>query len=176
MIAFLLSDEQSMYHSQIQSRSLSPAHRGDYVREVLAGLQVKVFLSQDQKTPILRQGDRLPEVIDRLSKSAYHELPVTTDAGGYLGMVSLEEVHLASRSPSLDNLVVAMDLMRGDIPPLRPDDRLDHALEIFAETDRMALAVAGPEPKQQVIGIVRRDDISGSYLRRVHGIADSSGS
>ena len=39
-LAFLLSDEQSIYSSQVESRSRSPAHQGDYVREVLAGLRV----------------------------------------------------------------------------------------------------------------------------------------
>ena len=34
-IAFLLSDEQSIYSSQVESRSRSPAHQGAYVREVL---------------------------------------------------------------------------------------------------------------------------------------------
>ena len=42
VISFLLSDEQSIYHSQVESRSLSPAHQGDYVREVLAGLGLPV--------------------------------------------------------------------------------------------------------------------------------------
>ncbi len=31
-LAFLLSDEQSIYSSQVESRSRSPAHQGDYVR------------------------------------------------------------------------------------------------------------------------------------------------
>jgi CIC family chloride channel protein len=175
VLAFLLSDEQSIYHSQVESRSLSPAHQGDYVREVLAGLQVKEFLTEQQEVPTLRPGDRLPEVIERLSKSAYHGLPVTNEEGTYLGMVSLEEVHLASRLSSVGPLILASDLMRGDVSPLRPDDRLDRALELFVESDRLALAVVDASPEQRVIGIVRRADISSAYLRRVHGNTVSEG-
>ena len=36
-LAFFLSDEQSLYDSQIESRNLSPAHQGTFVREALAG-------------------------------------------------------------------------------------------------------------------------------------------
>ena len=36
-LAFILSDEQSIYSSQVESRSRSPAHQGAYVRQVLAG-------------------------------------------------------------------------------------------------------------------------------------------
>lgn len=169
VIAFLLSDEQSIYRFQVESRSLSPAHQGDYVREVLAGLRVSEFLTSQKEIVTLRPGERLPEVIERLSNTGYNELPVTGDNGGYLGMVSLEEVHLASLSPSLNPLVVALDLMRDDVSPLRPDDRLDYALELFVESDRMALAVVDSSPERRVIGIVRRADISSAYLRRVHG-------
>lgn len=167
VLTFLLSDEQSIYHSQVASRSLSPAHQGDYVREVLAGLQVKQFLSPRQEVPTLGDGDRLPEIIERLSSADYHGLPVINEEGRYLGMVSLEEVHVASQSPHLGTLVVAADLMRTNVPALRTEDRLDRALELFVESDRLALAVV--DSSQQVIGVVRRADISSAYLRRLHG-------
>jgi CIC family chloride channel protein len=168
-IAFLLSDEQSIYSAQVESRSLSPAHQGDYVRAVLAGLRVRQFLGPPQEVPTLRPGDRLPEVIERLGKSAYHGLPVTDAEGRYLGMVSLEEVHLASQSPELSRFVVAADLMRADVTPLQPEDTLDRALELFAESDRLSLPVIDGSSSQRVVGIARRADISSTYLRYVHG-------
>ena len=173
MLAFLLSDEQSIYSSQIKSFSLSPAHQGDYVRDVLAGLQVKEFLPSQLEVQTLLPGDSLTKVIERLSNTAYTGLPVADEYGRYLGIVSLEEVHLASLSPALGSLVVAADLMRDDVPPLLHDDYLDRALELFVESDRLALAVVSNTPDQRVIGIVKRDDISSAYLQRVHGsVAD----
>jgi CIC family chloride channel protein len=169
MISFLISDENSIYHSQVESRSLSPAHQGDYVREVLAGLSVKEFLVSQREVQVLRPGDRLPEIVDRLSACAYDGLPVADESGRYLGMVSLDDVRLASLTPSLGPFVVAMDLMRDDVPAIRPDDRLDRALELFAESDRLALAVVSPPPEERVLGVVRRADISSAYLRRVQG-------
>ena len=69
-----------------------------------------------------------------------------------------------------------MGLMLNDVPSLRPDDYRDRALELFVESDRMDLAVATPDYDRIVIGIGRRADISGAYLRRVHGIPPSMGS
>jgi len=176
VLAFLLSDEKSIYHSQVESRSLSPAHQGDYVREVLAGLQVKGFLKSPQHVPTVGPEARFAEVVDRLSKSGYQGLPVVEQDGRYAGMVSLEEVLLASRMPLVDSAIIAEDLMRGDIPPLRPEDRLDRAVELFAMSDRLILPVVDGTPAQRFIGIVRRADISRAYLQRVHGSASSGGS
>jgi CIC family chloride channel protein len=169
VLAFLLSDEQSIYSSQVESRSRSPAHQGDFVREVLTGLRVGQFMTPKQEVPLLRPGDRLAVAVERLSNTAYHALPVADAEGRLLGVVSLEEVLLASRSPHLQPLVVVADLMRGGVSPLRPDDRLDRALELFVESDLLALPVVDGSPGQRVIGIVKRADVSSTYLRHVHG-------
>jgi CIC family chloride channel protein len=167
-LAFLLSDEQSIYSSQVESRSRSPAHQGDYVREVLSGLRVSQFLTPGREVPTIKPSDRLPDVIDRLSSVPYHGLPVTDEQGRYLGHVSLEEVHLASISPHLRPLVIAADLMWTDVTPLKPEDTLDRALELFVESDRLALAVVDGTPEQRVVGVVKRAEISSTYLRHVH--------
>lgn len=176
VLAFLLSDQQSIYHSQVESRSLSPAHQGEYVQEVLAGLHVNRFLKSPHDVPTVRLEARFAEVVDRLSKTGYHGLPVVDQDGRYAGMVSLEEVLLASRMPFVDSAIIAADLMRSDVPALRPDDRLDQALELFVRSDRLVLPVVDDSATQRVIGLVRRADISRAYLERVHGSASSGGS
>jgi CIC family chloride channel protein len=175
VLAFLLSDEQSIYSSQVLSRSRSPAHQGDYVREVLAGLHVRQFLTPQQEVPTLRPGDRIAVVVDRLSGASFHALPVTDEQGTLLGVVSLEEVHLAAQSPDLRPLIVAADLMRLDVTPLHPEDRLDRALELFVESNLLALPVVDGAPERRVIGLVKRVDVSATYLRYVHGTSQVAG-
>jgi CIC family chloride channel protein len=169
VLAFLLADEQSIYHSQVENRSRSPAHQGDYVREVLAGLSVKQFLTSRQEVPVVHPADRLADVIERLSATDYHALPVTDAEGRLLGVVTLEEIHLASVSPNLGSWVVAADLMRTDIEPLKAADRLDRALEVFFENDLLSLPVIDESAERHLLGVVRRDDISTAYLRYIHG-------
>ncbi len=167
-ISFLLSDEQSIYSSQVESRSRSPAHQGDYVREVLAGMRVAAFLTTPQQVPVILAGDRLDKIVENLTGTAYQALPVVDAAGRLLGVVTLEEAMIATQSPHLRSLVVAADLMRGGVTPLRPDDPLDRALELFVESDLLALPVVDGEP-QRVVAVVKRSDVSSTYLRYVHG-------
>jgi chloride channel protein, CIC family len=169
-LTFLLSDEQSIYSSQVESRSRSPAHQGDYVREVLTGLRVEQFLTPQQQVPVLHLGDSLETVIERLGSTPYTALPVTSGDGHLLGVVSLEQVHLASRFPNLLPIVLATDLMRSDVVPLHPGDPLDYALELFVENNLLELPVVDESPRKRVIGIVKRADVSGTYLRHVHGM------
>jgi len=167
-LTFLLSDEQSIYRSQVESRSRSPAHQGDYVREVLTGLKVEQFLTQ--QVPALHLEDSLETVIDRLGNTPYTTLPVTNEEGHFLGVVSLEQAHLASRLPNLGSIVLAADLMRGDVVPLHAGDPLDYALELFVENNLLELPVVDETPQRRVIGIVKRADVSSTYLRHVQGM------
>jgi CIC family chloride channel protein len=175
VLAFLLSDEQSIYSAQVEGRSRSPAHQGDYVRDVLAGLRVGQFIRPGEEVPALHPGDPLPRVIDRLNDTAYHALPVTDGEGKLLGIVSLEEVHLAAVSPNLRTLVLAADLMRTDVTPLQPEDRLDRALELFVESDLLALPVVDGARPPHLLGVVRRADVSSTYLRYVQGMTVAQG-
>ena len=170
-LSFILSDKQSIYSSQVESRSLSPAHQGTYVRQVLAQVRVSGFFSPSQDAVSLHPHDSLAKVIDRLSGAPQTVLPVVDSNNRLLGVVNLEEVYLASQAPSLQPLVLAEDLMRTEVHPLTPDDTLDRALELFVENDLLTLPVVTNLEERQVIGMVSRFDISSAYLRHVHGPA-----
>src|SRR5262249_48340816 len=172
-LSFLLSDEQSLYSSQVESRSRSPAHQGAYVRDVLTGLSVGQSLTHEADGSLLRPSDSLGTVIEQLSESAYPVLPVVDADQRLVGVVILEEVHLASRSPNVQPWVLAADLMRSTVQPLQPDDRLDRAQELFVENDLLALPVVNNLKDRRVLGMVRRLDIAKAYLRRLHGTPSS---
>jgi CIC family chloride channel protein len=168
-LSFLLSDEQSLYQAQVESRSRSPAHQGSYVRDVLAGVRVSQFLGARWAGPKLRPGDPLAAVAGHFQDPAIPVLPVVDDQERLTGVITPEEVSVALQSSAAGSLLVAADMARGGITPLRPDDDLDRALELFVENDLLALPVVDGE--RRVIGVVRRADVVGEYLKRVHAPA-----
>jgi CBS-domain-containing membrane protein len=88
-------------------------------------------------------------------------------------VVTREEALLASQSPGLRDLVLAADLMRGDVTPLRPEDRLDEAMELFVESDLLALRVV--DGGRKVVGAIKCSDVAGTYLRQLQGPAAVKG-
>ena len=171
-LSFILSDKQSIYSSQVESRSLSPAHQGSYVRQVLAQVCVNQFFKPIDGATLSPQ-DSLDKVLDRLSMASCSVLPVVDSENRLLGVVTLDEVHLASQSPSLKALVLVEDLMRSDVQPLTPEVTLDRALELFVENDLLSLPVVGNLEERRVLGMVSRFEISSAYLRHVHGPAQA---
>jgi CIC family chloride channel protein len=170
-LSYLLSDKQSIYSQQIASRSLSPAHQGGYVREVVAGVRVSQFLPKEPLVHVLLPQDKLATVIQRLSAASHSVMPVVDEGNHLLGVVTLDEVYLASQHASLQPLVLAADLMRSDVNPLTPDDTLDRALELFVQNDLLTVPVVTDLSERRLLGMVNRFDISSSYLRHVQGPA-----
>jgi len=168
-LAFMLSDRQSIYSSQVQSRSHSPAHQGSYVRTVLAGAHVGQFVKLDRGVVSLLPNDPLATVLSRFAIANSPVLPVADETNRLLGVVNLEELHLATRSSHAAALILAEDMMRSDIRPLQPQDRLDRALELFVENDLLALPIVNDLKERRIIGMVRRFDIATAYLHHVHG-------
>ena len=168
-LAFILSDKQSIYSSQVESRSQSPAHRGTYVRQVLSGVRVSRYLKTAIAPLTLHPDDPLSAVLSRLSDATYSVLPVVDDENRLLGVVNLEEVHLAAQAAHMQPLILAADLMRTDVVPLQPRDQLDRALELFVENDLFALPVVNDLQRRRLIGMVRRFEIASAYLKHMHG-------
>jgi chloride channel protein, CIC family len=169
-IAYLLSDEQSLYSWQVESRSKSPVHQGNFLREVLDGLKVSPYIRSGSQTMSLRQDDNFDTVLERFSKDDdLPVLPVVDDEGRLLGIVSLEEVNVALQTPAARPLLLAADLMRTRMTPLLPGQDLRQALELFVENDLMALPVIVSPEDRRVVGIVRRSDITSAYLHKLHG-------
>jgi CIC family chloride channel protein len=169
VLAFLLSDERSIYSAQMKSRSRSPAHRGSFVRDLLGGIPVSRFFDPEQSLFSLHASDSLETVLERLDESAHSVLTVVDRQNRLLGVVDLEDVHVAAQASHVQALVVAEDLMRTDVVPLIPQDTLDRALELFIENDLPLLPVVNDLRQRKVLGVVRRQEIGSAYLRHLHG-------
>jgi len=173
-IAFMLSDRQSIYSQQVETRSRSPAHQGAFVREALAGVTVSKFLMTAPDS-LLHPGDSLTQVLRRFDVATLSVIPVVDDNDRLLGVVDLEEVYVASQAPALPPLVVAADLMRTEVTPVLRDESLERVYELFVENELSALPVVDNLEGKRVLGVVRRSDVATAYLRLLYGPAREIG-
>jgi CIC family chloride channel protein len=167
-ISFLLSDEQSLYQSQVAGRANSPAHQGAFLRAVLSGHTVGQVLTGAGKVTALRQDDPIDKVIEHFDVVTTAVLPVVDGENKLLGVVHLNELFWTSNRREDLPWVLAVDLMRGNVKPLTPELTLEEAVELFAENDLPELPVVRAGHDRTLLGTVRRTDIAKAYLRRVH--------
>ena len=120
-LAFLLSDEQSIYSRRSRAGRARRPTRGAMSATCWPGCG-SASSSRPGTGPVIHAGDPLAVVTGHFQDPSMPVLPVVDDAGRLLGVVSPEEVNVAPQSPAVSPLLVAADLTRGDVTPLRPDD------------------------------------------------------
>jgi chloride channel protein, CIC family len=169
-IAYIASSRHTLFRSQVSSRMTSPAHQGEYVREILANVTVDHFLRQDERPRCIHMNANLASVVKDFDGTQPLILPVVDDQDALRGMITLDEVHWATLDPSVAPMLVAADLMREDIIPLYRGDTLYRAMELFGRNDQRALPIVVVEQgHEKVVGIIQRSDVQIEYLKRVHG-------
>ena len=170
-LSFVLSDRQSIYSSQVESRALSPAHQGSFLQHLLGNAVVGQYFNAGEALPtMLHPSDPLATVLQRMNQANITVLPVVDDQHRLLGVVNLQEVHYASQSATLQPLVLAADLMRSDVTPLQADDPLERAQQLFVTSDLLALPLVNHLDERRVIGMVRRFDIANAYVEKLQGL------
>ena len=150
----------------------SPAHQGAFIREALTGVRIDQFIQSHREAPLLPPGTPLSQIVERFNAATDSIFVVADGQQTLMGVIDLEEVYLASRSPELKPVILATDLMR-DVQPLTVEDSLERASELFVENELPAMPLVNNLQNRKVLGLVRRSDLAGAYLRLLQGGDDA---
>jgi CIC family chloride channel protein len=166
-LCFVLCHRWTLYHEQLASRLDSPAHRGDFLVDVLEGISVAdIPLEQ---TATVFQGTKLKDIVQLIAASRQHYFPVVDQEGRFIGIFSSDDVRSHLFNDSLWELANARDVMTTRIVTVTPDDDLNTALKRFTELNLDELPVVKADAPLQLLGMLRRRDAIACYNQKLHG-------
>ncbi len=167
-LAYLLARGWTIYKEQVPSRLDSPAHRGDFVVDVLEGLTVRdAWKPSAQPLLTVPLETPLSEVVRALTGTTQSAFAVVDSAGSYYGLFSINDVRRFLYDSEVGALAVAQDLARTNIRPLTMDTDLSNAMKQLAVLDVEELAVVDAPDAGHVVGMLRRRDIIAAYNARL---------
>jgi len=167
--------DDTIYRSQLRSRSDSPAHR------ILTGLPLLGVARASQAMAVPRCV--VPDSVDvatariMLETNGVEAAPFVDAEGRYVGVVTLEALKRANAEPDPPALASLVDT---SYLPIHQGVHLDVVLDTLTSTPQTWVAVVDDE--RRVIGTIATSDLVGSYrrslqssLRRVSEVSESSG-
>lgn len=166
-IAFLALRKVSLYPAQAETRRDSPAHRGEWVLDVLQQTRVEQVLVARPNPVSFALNTKATDVLQRIAASEWQDaFPVLNGEGALVGVISSDILRTFTLDPELEALTLAIDLMR---PPalLRADQDLHSALEVFLAADVRELVVV--DDGGNVIGFLDEADITQAYHLETRG-------
>lgn len=164
-LCFILCQRWTLYRKQLPSRLDSPAHRGDFLVDVLEGMTVR-DVSWKQRTTV-PEGMSLREMMQVVADTRQHYFPVVDKAGQLVGIFSTDDVRRYFLNQVIWELANARDVMTTRVVTVTPDDDLNTALRRFTELNLDELPVVSQQTATQLLGMLRRKDVISFYNRQL---------
>ena len=165
-LATFIVGSKSIYSSQLESRSQSPAHRFRFAMPLLAA--VSVGDAARQARMVVNVTDAAGSVRARLEALGLPGAPVLGKDGSVIGLVDLETVMTLSDETPIGPSTIVRE------PILSVDDGLDDALGAFADHRRSWAPVAA---EGRLTGVLSVRDAMSAYrgalsgnIRQVRGL------
>jgi CIC family chloride channel protein len=168
-LAYVFGGRWTMYRKQVANRLESPAHRGDFIIDVLEGMQVADALRPgDRSFTSVPEGMSLGEIVHMITDTKQSCFPVVDANGAYRGLFGLADVRqFLYETGGVSDLAVAQDLASPDVEPLQLQTDLGSAIGRFAQGRFEELPVVDADAPHTVVGLIRRQDVIAAYSSRL---------
>lgn len=166
-LCFLFCKRWTLYDQQVPTRLESPAHRGDFIVDVLEGIKVGDVFHRPPHLTKIPEAMRLKGIVHTLAMTSQRYFPVVDDDGKFVGIFSAEDVRSYLYDEALWELAVARDVMITDVVSVTPEDDLNTALRKFTALNLDELPVLDPDDPGALLGMLRRKEAIAAYNRRL---------
>ncbi len=166
IIALLFTKKYSIYEKQVQNRLTSPAHMGDFTINILEEMKVGHHYIP-HTIPPLSLTTPYGVLKDIFARSSNDCFPVCDESGEIIGSINWHQARPIVFENGLERLLIAQDLMTTPPALLMPDNNLYEALIRFLNTDQKECLIVNPENRNQVLGVLRHDDLIHAYNQEI---------
>jgi chloride channel protein, CIC family len=166
-LCFLLCNGHTLYTKQVASRLESPAHRGDFMVDVLEGIKVDDVYRKGRQIEHVPEAMPLSQIVKLLSRTHQHYFPVMDGDDRMVGIFSADDVRSYIYDETIWQLADASDVMTSNFLSVVPDDDLNVALRKFTALNIDELPVLDPGEKGKLVGMLRRKETIGAYNRQL---------
>jgi CIC family chloride channel protein len=166
-LCFLLCRRWSLYEKQVANRLESPAHRGDFIIDVLEGIKVEEVYERDRKLVFIPESMSLEDIVHTIAETHQHYFPVVDTDQRVVGIFSADDVRNYLYDETIWKLALARDVMVTNILGVIPEDDLNTALQRFTALNVDELPVFDPDNHSRLLGMLRQKEAIARYNRRL---------
>ncbi len=110
---------------------------------------------------------RMPEILRVIGESRSTSFPIVDGEQRLLGTISLHDIRSLLVDPSANELLVAADLCRTEVPTVTPETSLGTALGRMESADSEEIPVVDAADPRRILGLLSRADVIREYNRTV---------
>lgn len=166
-LCFLLGRKWTLYQKQVPTRLDSPAHRGEFIVDVLEGIKVDDVYRKGRSIKLVHEATTMDDIVHMLATTNQRYFPVIDDEGRMIGIFSSDDVRSYLYDDVLWQIAIARDVMVTRIVSVSPQDDLNMALRSFTALNLDELPVVDPQDSSKLLGMLRRKETIAAYNRQI---------
>jgi CIC family chloride channel protein len=167
VLHLLLASRWTLYESQVQGIVDSPAHAGEFVVDVLAGMRVKDLLDRFSKPTLVSESATLRKALDIVASSRSTYFPVVDRETRLVGIFGLTDIRRIFQEDDVADLVIVRDFMVEDVVTVTPEDSLNDALQRLNDRMIAQLPVVAADNPRKVLGMLSRNNLGAAYHQKM---------
>jgi CIC family chloride channel protein len=166
----MLSRGWSLYNQQVGGLLDSPAHAGDFVVDVLSGIQVAELVREARPPHLIHQDTTLTQVLRAVADARESYFPVVDSEDHLVGIFSLTDIRRLYLEGDVGRFILVRDFMVESVVTAEPQENLDEVLRRMTANNINALPVMAPGGEGKVLAVLERNEIGHAYDRRLRAL------
>ncbi len=173
VVAMVAGRRNTIYHKQVGSRVDSPAHLGDLVVDVLAGITVGDLAAAGRRPTLIPEGLPLHDILQKMAVSEGSYYPVVDDEGRLKGIFSVNDIRRILHEDIPPGLILARDIAVSRVVTTSPDESLTRVLRKLSLRGLEEIPVMDATDDRRVLFMLSRRAVLARYaaeLERQKGV------
>ncbi len=158
-LSYVVSGSDSIYESQVETRSDSPYFLREISTKLLRTMRVEEIMTRDVVT--VSPEDTLRRVVELIAETHHTGFPVVDRSGRVVGIITQSDV-LRYKFSELDKVKVSEAMSRNIIAVL-PSSTVEEALHKILRYGIGRLPVVNSYEEMKLVGIVTKKDVVRAY-------------
>jgi CIC family chloride channel protein len=167
LMTYLLNYRWTLYEKQVPTRINSPAHRGDFIINILEGLTVEDALDKQKELITIPESMNCRKILDLVTDTTSTLFPIISAKGRLSGILTLDMIRKVIQEEEIFDLVNAKDLGNENFLTVTPQDDLNAALDKIIRVDQEEILVVDTADPNKVLTTLSRRDIIIAYNREI---------
>lgn len=163
VVAMVFFRRSSIYQQQVTGRVDSPAHLGDLVVNVLAGISVGELAEFGREPTLIPEDMPLNDIIEQMSGSDTNYFPVIDRQGEMTGIFSINDLRRILHEEIPPSLILARDVAISQVVTTIPEESLTLALRKFTRRGIEEIPVVDSEHPGKVLFMLSRRAVLTRY-------------
>jgi CIC family chloride channel protein len=157
----------SIYENQLESRADSPAHKGDFVVDVLEGITVGDLASQGHAPLLIPENLTLSDILTRIAVAEGAYYPVINADGKMTGIFSITDIRRILDEDIPAGLVCAKDIASSNVLVVTSEDAMNTTLQLMSSRGFAEIPVVDSQDKGKILFMLTRRVLLARYAKEL---------